>query len=94
MDKKKKLRGKSKCVLTTSRLILVNSEGSGEFKTFDIPLSSLIYEKYVQPTNGANYLEGQVEPLNPAYFPIDPKFKIYFTDKGATRFLKILRFVT
>ena len=41
-----KLKGKGKLILTTVRLVLVNTKGDGSFKAFDIPYANLYQEKF------------------------------------------------
>ena len=41
-----KLKGKGKLILTSMRLVLVNSKGSGELKAFDLPHGNTFKEKF------------------------------------------------
>ena len=43
-----KLKGKSKVLITSSRLVLINSDNKGgSFKAFDLPLALIYCEKFV-----------------------------------------------
>ena len=58
-----KIRGTGKCVLTTTRMVLINDDGS-QFKSFDLPLALIFNENFVQPIFGSNYIDGMVRPLD------------------------------
>ena len=92
IDKLGKLKGDSKALLTSSRLILLNSENrGGSFKAFDLPLALIYGENFVQPIFNANYLEGKCLPLIPNSFKGEIYFKMRF--KGACgEFIKVWNF--
>ena len=54
-----KIKGSGKAVLTTSRIVLLNQDDS-LFKSFDLPLTLMYNENFVQPVFGSNYIEGMV----------------------------------
>ena len=60
-----KFKGKSEMVLTSRRIVLVNSANlkKDEFRAFDLPLALMYSEKYNQPIFGANNITGMVCPL-------------------------------
>lgn len=88
------MSGKGSCVLTTNRLVLMNTKGSGQdkLKAFDIPLALMFDEGFEQPFFGANYWKGTCKPLTPGSLPGDPKFKMWFMEGGCMRFIKSIRF--
>jgi hypothetical protein len=53
-----KMSGKGILVLTTNRIVLINTKNmaKSDFKAFDVPLALLFKEKFNQPIFGANYL--------------------------------------
>jgi hypothetical protein len=51
-------KGKGLLILSTAWIVLVNSKGSGECRSFDLPLANIYYEKFNQPIFGANYYSG------------------------------------
>jgi len=60
-----RLTGKGQCLLSSSRLVLINNEGGGgALKAFDVPLGLVFGEALVQPIFNANYIEGKVQPLD------------------------------
>jgi len=83
-----KLTGKGFLVLTTARLVLVNTSSPHKWKAFDIPLAYLYNDKFQQPVFGSNYLEGKTTPLY-NLIPGDAHFKIWFTAGGCTKFLRV-----
>ena len=52
--------GKGDCVLTSNRLVLLNTRGGNQdkFKAFDVPLAYTYGESFEQPIFGANYVKG------------------------------------
>mmetsp|Transcript_15339 Transcript_15339/g.23620 ORF Transcript_15339/g.23620 Transcript_15339/m.23620 type:complete len:153 (+) Transcript_15339:17-475(+) len=89
-----KLKGKGRCILTTSRIILIKKhyEEGDAFKSFDLPLALMFDESFEQPIFGANYIKGTCKPLQPDSLPNDVKFKVWFMEGGCGRFLKSWRF--
>ena len=57
------LKGTGYCILSSSRIILMNTTPNSKMKAFDLPLALMYQENYIQPIFGANYIEGFVEPL-------------------------------
>jgi len=86
-----KLKGKGECILTTSRIILVNKERSDTFKAFDLPLHLMSGESFEQPIFGANYIKGTVRPLIQNSLPGNCEFKMWFMSGGCMKFLKTWR---
>lgn len=84
---KEKYSGRGNLFLTTARLVFVN-KGSGPMQSFDIPLALMSGEKFQQPIFGANYVEGNVQPLY-GLIPSDAHFKLKFMSGGASTFLKL-----
>ena len=89
-----KLKGRGDLVLTSQRIVLINSRGksSDSFKAFDIPLALTFKESFEQPIFGANYIKGKCKPLVPGSLPGDPQFKCWFMEGGCQRFLQAWRF--
>ena len=50
-------------ILTSCRIICLNKTNR-VFKGFDLPLSFISHEKYIQPIFGYNYLLGKCKPLS------------------------------
>ena len=73
-------------ILTTARLVCVNTKTNSNFKAFDIPLSLLIKEDFSQPIFGSNYISGTVKPLF-NLIPGNIKFKIWFMEGGCGTFV-------
>jgi hypothetical protein len=86
-----KLKGKGTMILTTNRIILLNSKGNGDFKAFDLPLALMFKESFEQPIFGANYIKGTCMPLQPGALPGNPEWKVWFMNGGCGRFLKTWR---
>lgn len=65
IDKIGKLYGKGSCILTTNRLVLMNTKGSNQdkLKAFDLPLALMYDDGFEQPIFGANYWRGKCKPL-------------------------------
>ena len=53
-----KYKGKGHLILTTCRIILVNTKKKGICKAFDLPLAHIYSEKFNQPIFGSNYESG------------------------------------
>ena len=69
-----KLKGKGDLILTSQRLVFLNSRGTNKDKVtgFDIPLALTFQESFEQPIFGANYVKGKCKPLVPNSMPGDP----------------------
>jgi hypothetical protein len=80
-------------VLTTNRLVLINTKnmGKSDLKAFDVPLALTYKEKFEQPIFGANYLACSTKPLFNS-LPSDAHLKIWFMEGGCGKFLKSYRF--
>ena len=65
LEKSGKFKGSGNLVLTTKRLVLINSKASknDKFNSFEIPLVLIFNEKFKQPIFGANYWMGYTKPL-------------------------------
>ena len=87
-----KLKGKSKALITSSRLVLINSDNKGgSLKAFDLPLALIYGEKFVQPIFNFNFLEGKCLPLIPNSFKGEIFFKLRFKYECGT-FMKVWNF--
>lgn len=88
-----KLKGKGRLFLTSKRIILLNDRGAktDQLKSFDLPLTLIFKEEFVQPLFGSNYFTGMCKPLKKGSFASDPHFKIWFTCGQTTEFLKQVR---
>ncbi|MCQ2817935.1 MAG: GRAM domain-containing protein [archaeon] len=80
-----KYTGKGYMILTTLRLICINTKSSS-FKAFDLPLSLTKNEKFEQPIFGANYLVGTCSPLLNS-LPGIINWKIWFMEGGCGVFV-------
>mmetsp|Transcript_32661 Transcript_32661/g.97012 ORF Transcript_32661/g.97012 Transcript_32661/m.97012 type:complete len:198 (+) Transcript_32661:82-675(+) len=62
-----KLKGTGIFFLSSKRIVFVAKDKSSrpDFKSFEIPLAKLEKPKFHQPIFGANYLSGNVHPLQP-----------------------------
>jgi hypothetical protein len=86
------LKGAGSLILTTIRMVFVNSKKVplGEnmfFEAFDLPLTTLRDEKFNQPIFGANNLTGTVEPVIGGGLPGPASFKLNFREGGCGTFL-------
>jgi hypothetical protein len=88
------MNGKGMLVLTSERIVLINTKNmaSSEFKSFDLPLLLLHKEKFNQPIFGANYLSCTCKPLFES-LPADAEAKIWFMEGGCGKFLKCFRYI-
>lgn len=86
VKKGNKYSGKGEVILTTCRLVCVNSDTKSLFKSFDLPLALIYSEKFTQPIFGSNYLGGYCKPLM-NILPGDVEFYIYFTEGGVGTFI-------
>ena len=88
-----KMSGKGILVLTTNRVVLINTKNmaSSDFKAFDLPLAKMFKEKFNQPIFGANYLSCVSKPLFDQ-LPADAHAKIWFMEGGCGKFLKCFRY--
>mmetsp|Transcript_1860 Transcript_1860/g.1792 ORF Transcript_1860/g.1792 Transcript_1860/m.1792 type:complete len:93 (-) Transcript_1860:624-902(-) len=53
-----KFKGVGYLVLTTCRLVLINTKSKSKFNAFDLPLAHIFSESFKQPIFGANYEKG------------------------------------
>lgn len=58
-----KYQGTGSAILTTCRMIIVNSNRVDTLKAYELPLSMIINEKYCQPLLGTNYIMGDCFPM-------------------------------
>lgn len=58
-----KYQGNGSVILTTCRIIIVNSKRIDSLKAYEFPLSMILNEKYCQPLMGTNYLAGDCFPM-------------------------------
>ena len=54
------MNGNGYCIMTTNRLVLVNTDPISCFKCFDIPLVKVYGEKITRPMIGTHHLTGKV----------------------------------
>lgn len=85
----KNLTGKGMLYLTSGRLVFVHKDFNNDhFKSFDIPLALMYKLDFKQPIFGSNYLETYCKPLY-NMIPHDAYIKIWFTEGGCDKFLRI-----
>jgi hypothetical protein len=73
-------------ILTTCRVVVINTKENSPFKSFDLPLGLMKNEDFKQPIFGANYICGVCKPLF-NLLPGDIKFKIWFMEGGCGTFV-------
>lgn len=74
-------------MLTTARMVLINTESNPKWYAFDIPLALMSDDKFEQPIFGANYIRGKVQPMY-GLIPGPASYKIWFMNGGCSKFLK------
>lgn len=90
---KNKISEKGRVFLTTSRMIFVSkSFKKDKFKSIDMPLVNLRKKDFKQPVFGSNYLKFDVLPLY-NLLPGVCHIKLWFTEGGCDKFLKIYSYV-
>lgn len=75
--------------LTTHRIILVSSNPTPDFTSFDIPIATLYNESLEFPFFGNTYLKGSAPPTQ-NLLPGHCHFKFWFMKGGCDKFVKDL----
>merc|ERR1712032_79909 len=90
----KKVSMKGKLYLTSARMVFVSKHfATDEIKAVDIPVSLMRKIDFKQPIFGSNYLYFELLPLF-QLLPAKGVAKIWFTQGGCEKFLKIFDIVT